>query len=131
MPLRSCRFVHTGGRVFFFWDSKGSIISHYESVKSLEYPISHPSSLEFIYSALILRDRPKDIKWVLYNPSRSRISAFRKLPRHETIPFELSLAGFCAVLFLSAGVTWLVRSLSRSFRKQRFQDDSFNPLTRR
>ena len=67
----------------------------------------------------------------LYNPIRSRISAFRKLPWYETIPVQLSLTGFCAVLFLSAGVTWLARSLSRRFRKQRFQDDSFNQLTRR
>jgi hypothetical protein len=42
-------------------------ISHYESVKSLEYPISHPSSFEFIYPALILRHRQKDLKWVLYS----------------------------------------------------------------
>ncbi len=64
----------------------------------------------------------------LYNPIRSRISAFRKLPWYETIPFQLSLAGFCAVLFLSAGITWLVRSLSRRFRKQRFQDDRLTRL---
>jgi len=65
---------------------------------------------------------------LLYNPIRSRISAFRKLPWYETIPFQLSLAGFCAVLFLSAGITWLVRSLSRRFRKQRFQDDRLTRL---
>lgn len=64
----------------------------------------------------------------LYNPIRSRISAFRKLPWYETIPCQLSLAGFCAVLFLCAGVTWLVRSLSRRFRKQRFQDDRLTRL---
>jgi thioesterase domain-containing protein len=66
MPLRSCLFVHTGGRVFFFWGSSGSIISHSLSVKSLEYPISRPKSIEFTYSALILRDRLKDLKLVLY-----------------------------------------------------------------
>jgi hypothetical protein len=32
------------------------------------------------------------------------------------------------VLFLSAGVTWLARSLSRRFRKQRFQDDRLTRL---
>ncbi len=40
----------------------------------------------------------------------------------------MSLAGFGAVLFLSTGVTWLVRSLSHRFRKQRFQDDRFTRL---
>jgi hypothetical protein len=38
------------------------------------------------------------------------------------------LAGFCAVLFLSAGVTCLVKSLSRRFRKQHFQDDRLTRL---
>jgi YD repeat-containing protein len=66
MPLRSCRFVHTRGRVFFFWGISGSIISHSLSVKSLEYPTSPPHLLEFTYSALILRYCPKDLKWVLY-----------------------------------------------------------------
>mgnify|MGYP000031659507 CR=1 len=66
MPLRSCLFVHTGGRVFFFWGSSGSIISHSLSVKSLEYPIFYLNLLKFTSSVLILRDRPKDLKWVLY-----------------------------------------------------------------
>jgi len=35
-PKRICRFVHIGGRVFFFWGSNGSIISHSLSLTSLE-----------------------------------------------------------------------------------------------
>jgi len=41
------------------------MISHSLSVKSLEYTIFNPRLVKFIYSALILRDRPKDLKWVL------------------------------------------------------------------
>lgn len=64
----------------------------------------------------------------LFNPIGSKIGAFEKLPWYETVPFQLSLAGFCAVLFLSAGITWLVRSLSHRFRKPRFQDDRLTRL---
>ncbi|MBD1807518.1 beta-lactamase family protein [Microcoleus sp. FACHB-SPT15] len=64
----------------------------------------------------------------LFNPVGSRICAFRKIAWYETIPFQLSLAGFCAVVFLSVGITWLIRSLSHRFRKRRFQDDRLTRL---
>ncbi len=72
-------------------------------------------------------DTQGNVKY-LFNPVGSRICAFRKIAWYETIPFQLSLAGFCAVLFLSSGITWLVRFLSHRFRKRRFQDDRLTRL---
>ncbi|MCA1994061.1 MAG: serine hydrolase [Coleofasciculus sp. S288] len=54
----------------------------------------------------------------LYHPIAPRIGAFEKIAWYETIPFQLGLVGFYAVLFLSAGIAWLVykqRSQKRRF----------------
>ena len=123
MPLISCRFVHTGGRVFFFWGSNGSIISHSLSVKSLEYPISYPTSLTFTHSTLILCDHIKDLKWVLYctiskrDRSISRIAAWGRVVKFEGLGLVLEIFGWVGLARIFAlsmvlmSTSWYERKL--------------------
>ena len=76
-------------RAFFF--SRGSIKRKLIPVK----PLLFQRANDDVYTGCG-EDSKGNINY-LYHPIRSRISAFRKLPWYETIPFQLSLAGFCAV----------------------------------
>ncbi|MEW6495718.1 MAG: serine hydrolase domain-containing protein [Cyanobacteriota bacterium] len=64
----------------------------------------------------------------LYHPIGPRIGAFRKIFWYETVPFQLCLVGFYTVLFLSGGITWIIRSLRSRFRKQGFKDNKLAQL---
>ena len=95
MPLRSCRFVHTGGRVFFFCDSNGSIISHSLSVKSLEYLMNIPWILALpqlcrfysIARCLSIARYPSIVR-CLSSVKISQMGSLQKVPRYKIISLE-------------------------------------------
>ncbi len=51
-------------------------------------------------------------------------AALEKLAWYETIGFHVKLVGFCAVVFLSASVVWLVRWLIRRRIRRRLSEAS-------
>lgn len=54
-------------------------------------------------------------------PYGEKIATYEKIPWYETIIFQLILAGFCVVIFLSACIIWPGGYLIRRLRKQRFR----------
>jgi len=56
-----------------------------------------------------------------FNPLWPIIGAYERVPWYETIWVQLGIAGFCAVVFLSAFIIWPIRPLIRRFRGRRFQ----------
>lgn len=52
-----------------------------------------------------------------FNPIWPKLGTFERVPWYETIWVQLGFVGFCAVVFLSACISWLRRSL----RPNRFQ----------
>lgn len=56
-----------------------------------------------------------------FNPILPIIGAYERIPWYETIWVQLGIAGFCAVVFLSACIIWSLRPLIRRLQAKRFQ----------
>ncbi|WP_414588635.1 serine hydrolase domain-containing protein [Scytonema sp. PCC 10023] len=61
-----------------------------------------------------------------FNPIWPKIGAFEWVPWYETIWVQLGIAGFCAIVFLSACIMWPIRPLIRRLRGKPFQKKQFS-----
>lgn len=50
----------------------------------------------------------------VFNPIWSKIGAYERVPWYETVWVQFGVIGFCAAIFLSAIIFWLIRWLRRS-----------------
>ncbi len=56
-----------------------------------------------------------------FNPIWPIIGAYERIPWYETIWVQIGIAGFCAVVFLSACIIWPIRPFIRRLRGKRSQ----------
>jgi CubicO group peptidase (beta-lactamase class C family) len=61
-----------------------------------------------------------------FNPIWPKIGAFERIPWYETIWVQLGIAGFCAIVFLSACIMWSIRPFIRRLRGKPSQKKEFS-----